>query len=343
MGVSLMQAAVLNRPGRVEVEAVPIPQCGPDDVLLRIEAVGLCGSDYAMYAGHWRFPKPFVIGHEGYGRIVEVGSAVRDRTIGSLAVVEPNIVCGSCPPCGRGASSLCQQKRSLGVGTDGLCAEFARVPAAFAWPLPETIQLEDAVCIEPLAVALSAIRGSDARPGHEVTVFGAGSQGLLLTMALAALGIAPHVVDPQRQRLELARDLGARAASVEAPEGPSSDVVFETSGAPDALTAAIAATAPGATVVLIGFSHHPVLVDTVRIVRQRLRIQGSIIYEHPADFHSTVALVADGSMHPGRVIKQAFALNEADQALRTAPTLPGKSLITVAARGRTHDISPDAS
>ena len=343
MGVSPMQAAVLNGPGRVEVEGVPIPQCGPDDVLLRIEAVGLCGSDYAIYAGHWRFPRPFVIGHEGYGRVVEVGSAVRDRAIGSLAVVEPNIVCGSCPPCGRGASSLCQQKRSLGVGTDGLCAEFARVPAAFAWPLPETIQLEDAVCIEPLAVALSAIRGSDARPGHEVTVFGAGSQGLLLTMALAALGIAPHVVDPQRQRLELARDLGARAASVEAPEGPSSDVVFETSGAPDALTAAIAATAPGATVVLIGFSHHPVLVDTVRIVRQRLRIQGSIIYEHPADFHSTVALVADGSIHPGRVIKRAFALNEADQALRTAPTLPGKSLITVAARGRTHDISPDAS
>ena len=332
MGVSLMQAAVLNRPGRVEVEAVPIPQCGPDDVLLRIEAVGLCGSDYAMYAGHWRFPKPFVIGHEGYGRIVEVGSAVRDRTIGSLAVVEPNIVCGSCPPCGRGASSLCQQKRSLGVGTDGLCAEFARVPAAFAWPLPETIQLEDAVCIEPLAVALSAIRGSDARPGHEVTVFGAGSQGLLLTMALAALGIAPHVVDPQRQRLELARDLGARAASVEAPEGPSSDVVFETSGAPDALTAAIAATAPGATVVLIGFSHHPVLVDTVRIVRQRLRIQGSLIYEHPVDFRSTVDLVADGSRHPGRVIKRAFALSEVDHALRTAPKLPGKSLIAVAAR-----------
>jgi threonine dehydrogenase-like Zn-dependent dehydrogenase len=206
------------------------------------------------------------------------------------------------------------------------------VPAAFVWPLPETIQPEDAVCIEPLAVALTAIRESDARSGHEVTVFGAGSQGLLLTMALAARGIAPHVVDPQRQRLDFARELGARAASVEAPEGPSSDVVFETSGAPDALTAAIAATAPGATVVLIGFSHHPVLVDTVRIVRQRLRIQGSIIYEHPVDFHSTVDLVADGSLHPGRVIKRAFALSEADEALRTAPTLPGKSLIAVSAR-----------
>jgi len=342
MGVSQMQAAMLNGPGQLEIQGVPIPECGPDDVLLRIEAVCLCGSDFAMYAGHWRFPRPFVIGHEGYGRIVAIGSAVPDRTIGSLAVVEPNIVCGTCPPCRRGASSLCPQKRSLGVGTDGLCAEFAKVPAAFAWPLPETIHLEDAVCIEPLAVALAAIRESDVRSGDEVTVFGAGSQGLLLTLGLAALGIAPHVVDPQPQRLELARELGARAASVDAPEGPSTDVVFETSGAPDALTAAIAAAAPGATVMLIGFSHRPVLVDTVRIVRQRLRVQGSIIYQHPVDFHSTVDLVADGSLHPGRVIKRAFALNEADQALRTAPTLPGKSLIAVTARGRTYDISTDA-
>ncbi len=330
-----MEAAVLNGPGKVEVQGVPIPECGPDDVLLRIEAIGLCGSDFAMYAGHWKFLRPFVIGHEGYGRIVAVGSAVRDRTIGSLAVVEPNIVCGVCPHCKKGASSLCQQKRSLGVGTDGLCAEFARVPTDFVWPLPETIQLEDAVCIEPLAVALAAIRESGARSDDHVTVFGAGSQGLLLILGLAALGIAPHVVDPRPQRLELARELGARAASVEAPEGPSSNVVFETSGAPDALTAAVATTAPGATVMLIGFSHHPVLVDTVRIVRQRLRVQGSIIYQHPVDFHSTVDLVADGSIHPGRVIKRTFALSEADQAFRNAPTLPGKSLIAVIAQRRT--------
>ncbi|TME89490.1 MAG: zinc-binding dehydrogenase [Chloroflexi bacterium] len=335
MGVSQMQAAVLNGPGQVDVQAVPIPECGPDDVLLRIEAVGLCGSDFAIHAGHWRFPRPFVIGHEGYGRIVAIGSAVRDRTIGSLVVVEPNIVCGTCPVCRKGASSLCQHKHSLGVGTDGLCAQFARVPGAFVWPLPETIQLEDAVCIEPLAVALAAIRESGARSGDEVTVFGAGSQGLLLTLGLAALGIAPHVVDPQPQRLQLARDLGARAASVEAPEGSSSDVVFETSGAPDALMAAIATTAPGATVMLIGFSHQPVLVDTVRIVRQRLRVQGSIIYQHPVDFASTVGLVTDGSLHPGRVIKRTFALTDADQALRAAPTLPGKTLIAVTAHGRT--------
>lgn len=324
-----MSAAVLEGPGQVAVMDVPVPELGPDDVLVRVEAVGLCGSDFAMYAGHWRFSRSFVIGHEGYGRVVAAGSAIDRALMGSLVVVEPNVVCGACAFCQKGASSLCQQKQSIGVGIDGLCAEFARVPAAFVWPLSETIRREDAVCIEPLAVALAAIRESGAKSGDHVTVFGAGSQGLLLTLALAARGIAPHVVDPQPQRLAFARELGARAASVEAPEGPASEVVFESSGAAAAVTAAIATAGPGATVVLIGLGHEPAVVDAVRIVRQRLRIHGSIIYEHPLDFRSTVELVAGGTLHPGRVVNRTFALHESDDALRTARSLPGKSVIAV--------------
>ena len=334
MTMRSMRAAVLSGPRRLDVVEVPIPDCGPDDVLIQVEGVGLCGSDFTMYEGHWAFPRRFVIGHEGYGRIVAVGADVRDRAVGALVVVEPNIVCGACDPCTRGMSSLCERKRSLGVGTDGLCAEFAVVPAAFAWPLPDTILVEDAVCIEPLAVALAAIREGRPQPGDRVTVFGAGSQGLLLTLALKARGVAPDVVDPQTQRLDLAREVGARAASVNVPEGPPSNMVFETSGAAAALTAAIATAAPGGTVVLVGLSHQPVLVDTVRIVRQRLRVHGSIIYEHPIDFRSTVDLVSEGALHPGRVLQRAFALSEADEALRVAPTLPGKSWIAVTPRGR---------
>jgi 2-desacetyl-2-hydroxyethyl bacteriochlorophyllide A dehydrogenase len=332
MTVRSMQAAVLSGPRQLDVMDVPIPDYGADDVLVRVEGVGLCGSDFAMYEGHWTFPWRFVIGHEGYGRIVKVGAAVRDRAVGSLVVVEPNIVCGACDLCTRGASSLCPRKRSFGVGTDGLCAEFAAVPAKFTWPLPDAISPEDAVCIEPLAVALAAIRRGAPEPVDRVTIFGAGSQGLLITFALAARGVAPQVIDPQAKRLELARELGARATSVEMPEGPPSEVTFETSGAAAALTAAIA---PGGTVVLVGLSHQPVLVDTVRIVRQRLSVLGSIVYQHPVDFRATVELVSNGSLHPGRVLQRAFALSETDEALRVAPTLPGKSWIAVTPRGRT--------
>ncbi len=324
-----MRAAVLIGPGRLDVLDRPTPVCQPDDVLVRVEAVGICGSDSAIYSGHWKFPTPFVFGHEGFGRIVAVGSAVRERTVGSLVVVEPNIVCGQCALCRKGMSSLCLQKRSLGVGIDGLCAEFARVPAAFVWPLPESTPPEDAVCIEPLAVALAAIGEGRPKPGDHVVIFGAGAQGLLLTIALAAQGAAPHVVDPQPQRLAVARKLGAASASVEAPEGPLADCVFETSGAPAALTAAIALAGPGASVVLLGLSEQSFTLDAARVVRKRLRIHGSLIYHHPVDFISTIDLVTSGVLHPGTVLGPVSPLEDADRALRMAPTLAGKSWISV--------------
>ena len=320
---------MLSGPGQLEVVDRPTPVCEPDEVLIKVEAVGICGSDGAMYAGHWIFPLPFVIGHEGFGRVVAVGSAVRDRAVGSLVVVEPNIVCGDCAFCRKGLSSLCPQKRSIGVGSDGLCAEFARVPAEFAWPLPDSISPEDAVCVEPLAVAVAAIREARPQPGSRVTVFGAGAQGLLLTIALAAQGTAPHVVDPQPERLAIARELGAGSTSVEAPDGPASDYVFETSGVPAAVSAAITTAGPDATVVLVGLGHQSATLDAARVVRQRLRIQGSLIYQHPIDFISTIDLVTSGALQPGVVLRHAFPLEEADRAMRTAPTLPGKSWITV--------------
>lgn len=324
-----MKAAVLSGPRQLDVVDWPVPVCGPDDVLIQICGVGICGSDNAIYAGHWTFPKPFVIGHEGFGRIVALGSAVRDREVGSLVVVEPNIICGECAPCRNGLTSLCPQKRSIGVGSDGLCAEFARVIAEFVWPLPDSIRPEDAVCIEPLAVALAAIREARLQPGAHVTVFGAGAQGLLLTVALAAQGTAAHVVDPQSERLAIARGLGAASTSLEPPEGPVSDVVFETSGVAAAVSAAIAVAGPGATVVLIGLGHHSATLDAARVVRQRLRIVGSLIYQHPVDFISTIDLVTSGALHPGVVLRHRFPLDQADRALRTAPTLPGKAWIAM--------------
>ena len=327
MGV--MRAAVLHGPGNLEVVDRAVPVCEPDEVLIQISGVGICGSDSALYAGHWTFNTPFVIGHEGFGRIVTVGSAVRDRALGSLVVVEPNIVCGECSQCRRGLSSLCRQKRSIGVGSDGLCAEFARVPAEFVWPLPDSIRPEDAVCIEPLAVALAAIREARPQPGAQVTIFGAGAQGLLLTLALASQGAPAHVVDPQSDRLAVARDLGAASTSLEAPEGPASDVVFETSGVPAAVSAAIAVAGPGAVVVLVGLGHQSATLDAARVVRQRLRIVGSLIYQHPVDFRSTIDLVTSGAVRPGVVLRHAFPLEQADRAMRTAPTLPGKSWITL--------------
>jgi threonine dehydrogenase-like Zn-dependent dehydrogenase len=327
----LVKGAVLAQPGRLEVVELPVPECGPRDVLIRVHGVGICGSDLSMYRGHWSFPRPFVIGHEGFGRIFAVGPEVDERSPGQMVAVEPNIVCERCELCRRGQSSLCAGKRSLGVGSDGLCAEYARVPAEFTWPLAGTIRAQDAVCVEPLAVGIAAIRDADPKPGERTAVFGAGSQGLLLTLALAERGCFPRVIDPQQARLDLARDCGAE---LEAP-----DCVFETSGAPEAVEAAIEMAAPGGRVILIGLGDRPARLDAARVVRRRLQVRGSIIYEHPTDFAATVGLVTDGRIRPGRVVARAFSLDEADEALRAAPQVVGKSWISLGSRPGTQEVN----
>ena len=336
----LVKGAVLAQPGRLEVVELPVPECGPRDVLIRVHGVGICGSDLSMYRGHWTFPRPFVIGHEGFGRIFAVGSEVEERSPGQVVAVEPNIVCGKCELCRRGRSSVCRRKRSLGVGSDGLCAEYARIPAEFTWPLPDTIRAEDAVCVEPLAVGIAAIRDADPQPGERTTVFGAGSQGLLLTLALAERGCFPHVIDPQQARLDLARECGAASvARVAGAELEAHDCAFETSGAPDAVEAAIETAAPGGRVILIGLSDRPARLDTAGVVRRRLQVRGSIIYEHPTDFATTVGLVTDGRIRPGRVVTRAFSLEQSDEALRAAPQVVGKSWISLGSRPGTQEVN----
>jgi 2-desacetyl-2-hydroxyethyl bacteriochlorophyllide A dehydrogenase len=334
-----VKGAVLARPGRLEVMELPVPDCGPRDVLVRVCGVGICGSDLSMYRGHWSFPRPFVIGHEGFGRIFAVGSDVDGRSPGQVVAVEPNIVCGECELCRGGRSSVCVRKRSLGVGSDGLCAEFARVPAEFTWPLPDAIRAEDAVCVEPLAVGIAAVRDGDPKPGERTTVFGAGSQGLLLTLALAERGCFPHVIDPQEARLDLARECGAASVATAAgAELGATDCAFETSGAPGAVEAAIEMARAGGRVILIGLSDRPARLDTAGVVRKRLQVRGSIIYEHPADFAATVRLVADGRIRPGRVVTRAFSLDEVDEALRAAPQVVGKSWISLGSRPGTQEV-----
>jgi alcohol dehydrogenase/L-iditol 2-dehydrogenase len=335
-----MKGAVLVHPGRLDVVELPVPDCGPRDVLIRVCGVGICGSDLSMYRGHWSLPRPFVIGHEGFGRIFAAGSEVNERSPGQVVAVEPNIVCGKCELCRRGRSSLCARKRSLGVGSDGLCAEFARVPAEFTWPLPHAIRAEDAVCVEPLAVGVAAVRDADPEPGERTIVFGAGSQGLLLTLALAERGCFPHVIDPQQARLDLARACGAASVAASAgAEHAAADCAFETSGAAGAVEAAIEMAAPGGRVILIGLGDRPARLDTAGVVRRRLQVRGSIIYEHPADFAATVGLVTEGRIRPGRVVTRAFSLEQCDEALRAAPQVVGKSWISLDSRPGTQEVN----
>ena len=181
--------------------------------MVRVGGVGVCGSDLALISRARRAPAyPWVLGHEAFGGIVAAGPGADATRVGQRVVIEPNYPCLRCPACRAGRTSMCPDRVLVGFTAPGLLAEYAAVPSAYAWPVPDRWSDGDAVCAEPLTVALAAIRRSGLRPGANCLVVGAGSQGGLLCLALAAHGVTPHVLEPDDGRLELAVSLeGGRA------------------------------------------------------------------------------------------------------------------------------------
>ncbi len=230
-------------------------------------------------------------------------------------------------PAGPAGTSACPHRKVLGFSVPGTLAERIVVPADFAWPVPPDWGDGDAVCAEPLTVALAAIRRAMTFKAdtERCLVIGAGSQGTLTCVALAACGITPAVLDPQPGRRALAAEFGAR------PAGPGEGgfgLVFETSGAPEALAEAVDRAARGALIVLMGLNSQPVPVVTQRIVQRQLTLMGSLIYDHPGDF---AAVTGEPTREPGRVLRACYPMAEAEAAFRAAATVPGKTWIRVGA------------
>ncbi|WP_128374817.1 zinc-dependent alcohol dehydrogenase [Streptomyces cavernae] len=321
-----MRAAVLTGTSRVEtVGDWPEPDCGPHDVIVEMAGVGLCGSDLAVFRGS-RIPPatPWVMGHEGFGRVVACGSAVRDRRIGQRVVIEPNYACLKCADCLSGLTSACPHRTIVGLNAPGVLAERAAVPARFAHPVPDGLSGADLACAEPYTVARSAVRRSGTTARDRCLVVGAGAQGLLVCLILARLGARPLVVEPHPPRAARARRLGALP-----DDGRTGFTrIFETSGHAPALGPALDRAAPGATVVLIGLNSDPLPLTVEDVVRRQLVVRGSMIYDHPRDFTEAVAELHRS--RPGAVIEARYPLTQAQQAFAGAGERAGKTWISIA-------------
>jgi 2-desacetyl-2-hydroxyethyl bacteriochlorophyllide A dehydrogenase len=320
------------------VDDWPEPQADSGQVVVAVRGVGVCGSDLALLSGHWRPPyRPWIPGHEAFGEIVAAGRGVGPERIGQRVAIEPNIPCSACPACRSGLTSACPDRRSLGFSAPGTLAEKIAVPAEFAWEVPSDWSDEDAVCTEPLTVALAAIRRSGVSgfaDGVRCLVVGAGSQGAMLCAGLVASGLRPRVIEPHAGRRALATSLGAAVAG--ADDG-AFDVVFETSGTSAALADAVERTAAGGTVVLIGLAGESAPLATEVVVRRQLRIQGSLTYDHPGDF----ATVIKRNLRPGRVLRACYPLAEAERAFRSAQEVPGKTWIRLSERVLVREVGQD--
>jgi alcohol dehydrogenase/L-iditol 2-dehydrogenase len=327
-----MRAALLVRPGVLAVADVEDPAPGPDDVVVAVGGVGLCGSDLAVFRGVWVAPSlPWILGHEAFGRIEAVGERVPRARLGELVVIEPNIPCLRCKGCRSGRSSSCTERQSIGMNRPGALADKVVAPGAHAWPVRD-VGAADLVCVEPLAVVESALRrlGSPLPPA--ALIVGVGAQGLLMCLALLRRGVQVHALDINTERVALASSLGAHPASTD-DAAPRFDLVVDTVGSPESIETALRHVENVGTLLVLGLDGRPFELAAMTLVRRQVVLRGSLTYDHPVDFRRVVDLVQRGGVSPGRIVSDEYQLADVQQAFDSSGSAHGKTWIRVGQAG----------
>ncbi|MFJ8816285.1 alcohol dehydrogenase catalytic domain-containing protein [Amycolatopsis thermoflava] len=329
------RAAVLHGPGDLRVERIPLPPLGSRDVLVAVDAVGICGSDMHYFAdgrnGQNVLTQPTVLGHEASG-VVTAAGADAGVPVGTRVAVEPAVGCGHCATCRSGRYNLCPSGTCFGSPpTHGTISEYLVAPARAAHPLPDEIGTELGCLIEPLAVAVWAVRRADVRFGHRVLVTGAGPIGILVAQVARAAGATEVVVtDVNDDRLATAAALGATTTvNTAATElGLSGmDRLVECSGHPAALWQGIRALGPGARATVVGQA--PPAVDGLPLAHlQRWEIDLGTAFRYAHAFPAAIALAASGRVDLAAILTGRFSLDETADAIR-APGLDPRHLKVV--------------
>ncbi|HEY7304132.1 MAG TPA: galactitol-1-phosphate 5-dehydrogenase [Bryobacteraceae bacterium] len=321
-----MKALLLSEYGRLETIEVPIPRPGPEEVLIRVAACGICGSDVHGYDGSSgrRIP-PIIMGHEAAGTIAAAGPGGSDLREGQPVTFDSTIYCGECEYCRRGEVNLCERRQVLGVSTpeyrrEGAFAQYVAVPNRVVHKLPENIAFAEAAMIEPLAVAVHAVSLSNLRKGDAALVIGAGMIGLLVLQALKQAGcLQVFVSDIDDTRLEMARDLGA-AATINAKTsdtvaevkrltaGSGVDVALEAVGSTPTVRTAVESVRKGGTVTLIGNIAPTVEIPLQAVVSRQIRLQGSAASS--GEYPRCIEMLANGAVNVKPLISVIAPLEE---------------------------------
>ncbi len=341
-----MQAAVLHKAGDLrleEVRAVERPE-SPDDVLIAMRAVGLCGSDVHYWLegriGHFVVEKPMILGHECAGEIVAVGDNVRHLRPGDRVAIEPGVPCRTCRYCVEGRYNLCEHMRFYATPpVDGALTQYVSHPASLVYRLPDSISYAEAAMIEPFSVGLHACRRGNVQPGRTLLVSGAGPVGLLAMMAAQCFGATRiFVTDVKDDRLGMARRLGAertfRADSEdladqvrEATGGHGVDIVLECSGAPQAVRQSVEVARPGGTVVWVGIGPASFEFPTLVVGLKELDVKG--LFRYMNTWPASIELLEAGRLDFAPLITHHFGLDQVLDAFETTRTQAGGAIKVV--------------
>jgi L-iditol 2-dehydrogenase len=321
-----MKSLLLSAYNQLEIADFPAPEVNAGEVLVRVAACGICGSDVHGYDGSSgrRIP-PIVMGHEAAGTVAAVGAGVKGYAVGDRVTFDSTVYCGACAWCERGDVNLCDNRQVIGVSCGdyrrhGAFAEYVAVPEHILYHLPDNLSFAEAAMLEATSVALHAVRVSQVKGEETALVIGAGMIGLLTLQAARALGCGRVMItDVDASRLSLAKEVGAEeilhasgaelvAEVLKRTEGRGVDLAYEAVGRSETVNAAIDCTKKGGTVTLIGNIQPEVTLPLQKVVTRQLRLQGSCA--SAGEYPQAIELIADGAIKVTPLITAIAPLEE---------------------------------
>lgn len=321
-----MLQQVMTSPGVIEFKEVPVPEPGEGQVLIKIMKIGICGSDIHVYHGEHPFTKyPVTQGHEVSGQITALGQGVEGLSVGQKVTIQPQVVCGECYPCRHGKYNLCEELKVMGFQTTGVASHYFAVDAAKVTPLPDDLTYDEGAMIEPLAVAVHAIRQAGDVSGKKIAVLGAGSIGILVAQVAKGMGAdAVMVTDISDVRLAKARECGVDfcentknvnfGQALLSNFGPDkADIIYDCAGNNVTMGQAVQYARKGSTIILVAVFAGMAQIDLAVLNDHELDLNTTMMYRNE-DYVDAIRLVNEGRVQLKPLISSHFAFRDYKKA-----------------------------
>ncbi|WP_114384087.1 NAD(P)-dependent alcohol dehydrogenase [Paenibacillus prosopidis] len=329
-----MKAAVMHNTREIQIEEYPVPQIGPDEVLIKVMAVGICGSDLHYYShgriGKYVVDKPFILGHECSGDIAAIGSNVQRFQVGDRVAVEPGVTCGRCDACKEGRYNLCPDVEFLATPPfDGAFVQYIKIREDFVFSIPDHLTYEEAALVEPFSVGIHAAARTGLQPGSTIAIMGMGPVGLMAVAAAKAYGAATIIVtDLEPLRLEAAKQMGAsHVINIREQDpleeiktitnGKGVDVAWETAGNPNALQSALGSLRRGGKLAIVGLpAQDEIPLNVPFIADNEVDIYG--IFRYANTYPKGINFLSSGIVDANKLITDKFTLEQTQEAMERA-------------------------
>lgn len=322
-----MKQAIMVKPGQIEFEQIEVPQPGPGEVQLKIQRIGVCGSDVHVFHGkHPYTPYPVVQGHEFSATVAELGEGVSGIPVGSKVTSMPQIVCGVCAPCLRGDYHICDALKVQGFQAPGCGQEYWVTTADKIILLPDNFSFEQGALVEPVSVAVHSVKRAGDLAGKNVAVLGAGPIGNLVAQVAQSYGANVLITEISEFRLQKAQNCGIanisnaqdetlKEASRRVFDEKGFEIAFECVGVEATMTAAIETIEKGGTIIVVGVFGEKPRVDLGLVQDRELNLRGTLMYTKE-DYLEAVRLIGEGGLCTEPLVTQHFDFSEYIQAYK---------------------------